>query len=157
LLLPFYALTLFLQGVSLALFVSIAFMAFLGVGQTIYTNKNELPIQWKDLQVTCPAPGFNGTEEWIGWRENDYKYQQDWDILTKLFSISPLWYPCYGMILSVTLGIIFSFLFHNYSKVKPKSSKLFIPIVLKLYKRICPNQLIGYVKFTAEELIGMKQ
>ncbi|XP_035710979.1 sodium-coupled monocarboxylate transporter 2 isoform X2 [Folsomia candida] len=139
-------------GVSLALLISVAFMSFLGVGQTVYNNRGDLPLQFKDLDMSCPADPNNGTFAGFIEREYDWK-NKDWDALTQIFSISPLWYPCYGIISSVVLGLIFSFIFHKPSKVRPMESRLFIPIVLKLWKKICPGKLVGFVKFTKEELL----
>lgn len=82
------------QGVTLAMILSFGFMAFIGVGQTVYNNQGKLPIQSLSLDGTCPMyPDVNVTgwqPEWIPWKERDD------NALTQLFTISPLWYPAYG-------------------------------------------------------------
>jgi len=36
-------------------------------------------------------------------------------------------------------------------------SRLFIPVALSLWKKICPSQLTGFVKFTEKELVENPQ
>jgi len=141
-------------GVSAGLLTSVIFMAFIGIGQTVYNTDLKLPIQWKSLETTCPA--YTNNTEWSGFRELDWK-SMEWNDLTQTFSISPLWYPCYGIISSVILGLLFSIIFHRKSKVVPMESRLFIPVALALWKKICPSQLTGFVKFTEQELADNPQ
>lgn len=63
------------KGVSLALLLSVGFMSFLGVGQTVYNNRQQLPLQFKDLDWTsCAAPNATFTR----FIEHDWK-ALEWD------------------------------------------------------------------------------
>lgn len=77
----------------MGMFVSFGFMAVLGVGQTVYQNQGKLPQQSLSLNGTCAMyqASYQGWDPaWIPWKERGD------EAITQLFSISPLWYPCYG-------------------------------------------------------------
>lgn len=82
--------------------VSFAFMALIGVGQTVYNNQGKLPIQSLSLNGTCPAFDTSAAgwdPAWLPWKERGDNG------LTQLFTISPLWYPCYGTKKNLALNI----------------------------------------------------
>ena len=136
------------------------FMAFLGIGANIYKNKSPswLPNQSLFMDITnCTnynELNFNGTWEEINppvnWKD------QDWDGLTQLFSLSDLWYPAVGCIMTVILGMFFSFIVSMVDKNSnpPKHSKLFIPLVLSMWKKICPGEVDRLVTFGKDDLLG---
>ncbi|ODN03231.1 hypothetical protein Ocin01_03467 [Orchesella cincta] len=133
--------------------VSFGFMTLLGVGQTVYNNQKKLSIQSLSLNATCPEiPNTNFTSwdpAWIPWKERDD------DVLTQLFTISPLWYPCYGIILAIVSGFLFSILASKLYKRDlntPMNTKLFLPVALLFWKWAFPSEVYRLMKPSKEEL-----
>jgi len=131
-------------------------MSLIGIGQTVYNQEvGKLPIQWKSLNVSeCTYDhGGNGwSPEWIPWKERGDGFWM------QLFSISPLWYPAYGILSCVLLGFILcplATLIAGRNLNPPLESKLFNPLVMRLWKWICPRELVRLqIRFTEEELSG---
>lgn len=130
-------------------------MCFLGFGSRYY--KDELPVQFLKLETfgcskkdsfksfiysSLISPLRTETSS-VHWKDEEYS-----DIV-KFFSLSDLWYPAVGCVLSVFLGLLFS-LFVTYvlkKKSEPLSSRLFVPVVLKMWLKICPAQMERLVTF----------
>ncbi|CAL8103918.1 unnamed protein product [Orchesella dallaii] len=141
------------QGVTLGMIVSFGFMTFLGVGQTVYNNQGKLPVQSLSLNATCPE--IEGSDyqswdpAWVPWKEKGD------DVVTQLFTISPLWYPCYGIILAIVSGFFFSLLASKVSKRNlnpPMNTKLFLPVALVFWKWAFPSEVYRLMKPSKEEL-----
>jgi hypothetical protein len=131
-------------------------MSLIGIGQTINNQDvGKLPIQWKNLNTSqCE---FNHSSdgwspEWIPWKERNDGF------FIQLFSISPLWYPMYGIVICVILGLILSFiatLMAGRNLNPPLPSKMFNPMMMKFLKWFCPGELVRLqIEFTKEELLG---
>ena len=149
-----------------------AFMGFLGFGSRSYATKGRLPNQRLFLDVSgCPNKTVAGTTpmpesstystgffetstvglpDIVHWKDKEYSG------LATFFSLSDLWYPAVGCIMVVFLGLLFSLIITLFSKEKPKpiKSRLFIPLILKMWVYICPNQMSKLVDFDEDELQG---
>lgn len=123
-------------GMGSAVFI----MAFIGGGSTYYTTEDKLPQQgYVGCNVTVPY-----------WKDRDD------NALTQIFSISPLWFPALGNVLSIVIGVVISFLvtklWKRQSNIRKIESRLIIPVMLKLWIKLCPAQCRKLIIFTAEEL-----
>jgi len=123
------------------------YMTYIGVGRIVMDNKNEISVQIKPLSTLCA----NGSIIDVG----DYK-DRDLGPFINSIDISPLWYPFIGILLSVTLGMLFSILYTFFNKnkhFKPKKMDyvLFNPLVLKLLIKVCPGEVERLISFPEEK------
>jgi len=129
--------------------LTFVFMAFLGFGSR--QNQAHLPVQVLELDVSgcqketpfpsaSPATTSSPTTP-LHWKDEEYSD------LVKFFSISDLWYPALGTIMTVFLALVFSLFVTHVMKREsaPVKSNLFIPLILKMWRKLCPNQLERFV------------
>ncbi|CAG7716897.1 unnamed protein product [Allacma fusca] len=140
------------KGALTGMVSTLVVMLTFSVGVYIANNDKLLPDQKLEL-TTDRCPEFsNGTETTessmylmssMDWKDNGDS------VLIQILSVSYLWYPAMGTVLTVLIGIIASFYFSLWEDAEEKkfiSSDLLSPPLYALWKRLFPKSMSRLVQ-----------
>ena len=129
------------------LMVSVVFSSFLGIGSVI--EKSSMPSQALPLDASGESCAYDVPAGPPPTACSNWKDCYDSGLL-KFFSVSYMWQPAIGCLVTVVFGMLFSFAYRKYrgpGALQPVKSKLIIPVMLTLWMKLCPKALNSVVSF----------